>query len=146
MMIFLFVTTSRASELRTRVIWVPESKYLKYILFLFQKKSEIMVNPRISLLIFTIPGFHWFSLLGFSQQSWFSSVQSFSYVQLFTTPWTAARQASLSIIDSQSLLKLMFIESVMPSNHLILRHPLKAEWHWHLNQGLTIFQCRYEVN
>ena len=83
-----------------------------------------MVNPRISLLIFTIPGFHWFSLLGFSQQSWFSSVQSFSYVQLFTTPWTAARQASLSIIDSQSLLKLMFIESVMPSNHLIPCHPL----------------------
>ena len=83
-----------------------------------------MVSPRISLPIFTIPGFHWFSLLGFSQQSWFSSVQSFSHVQLFTTPWTAAHQASLSIINSQSLLKLMFIESVMPSNHLIPCHPL----------------------
>ena len=83
-----------------------------------------MVSPRISLPIFTIPGFHWFSLLGFSQQSWFSSVQSFSHVQLITTPWTAAHQASLSIINSQSLLKLMFIESVMPSNHLIPCHPL----------------------
>ena len=53
-----------------------------------------------------------------------SSVQSLSHVWLFTTPWTAARQASLSITNSQSLLKLMSIESVMPSNHLILCHPL----------------------
>ena len=48
-----------------------------------------------------------------------SSVQSLSHVQLFVTPWTAACQASLSITNSRSLLKLMFIESVMPSNHLI---------------------------
>ena len=53
-----------------------------------------------------------------------SSVQSLSRVQLFATPWTAARQASLSISNSQSLLKLLSIESVMPSNHLILCHPL----------------------
>ena len=45
-------------------------------------------------------------------------------VQFFATPWTAARQASLSITNSRSLLKLMSIESVMPSNHLILCHPL----------------------
>ena len=50
----------------------------------------------------------------------FSSVQLLSRVRLFATPWTAARQASLSIANSQSLLKLMSIESVMPSNHLIL--------------------------
>ena len=49
-----------------------------------------------------------------------SSVQSFSRVRLFVTPWTAARQASLSITNSQRLLKLMSIELVMPSNHLIL--------------------------
>ena len=55
---------------------------------------------------------------------WFSSVQSLSHVQLFVTPWTAARQASLSITNSRSLLKLMSIESVMPSNHLILCCPL----------------------
>jgi len=48
----------------------------------------------------------------------FSSVQSLSHVRLFATPWTAARQASLSITYSWSLLKLMFTESVMPSNHL----------------------------
>ena len=52
------------------------------------------------------------------------SVQSLSCVRLFATPWTAARQASLSIANSQSLLKLMSIESVMPSNHLTLCHPL----------------------
>ena len=50
----------------------------------------------------------------------FSSVQSLSHVQLFVTPWTSARQASLSITNSSSLLKLMSIELVMPSNHLIL--------------------------
>ena len=52
------------------------------------------------------------------------SVQSLSCGQLFETPWTPARQASLSFTISQSLLKLMSIESVMPSNHLILCHPL----------------------
>ena len=54
----------------------------------------------------------------------FSSVQSLSCVRLFETPWTTARQASLSITNSWSLLKLISIESVMPSNHLILCHPL----------------------
>ena len=53
-----------------------------------------------------------------------SSVQSLSHVWLFATPWTAAHQASLSITNSWSLLKLMSMESVMPSNHLILCHPL----------------------
>ena len=54
----------------------------------------------------------------------FSSVQSLSHVQLFSTPWTAAYQASLSITNSESLLKLMSIESGMPSNHFILCRPL----------------------
>ena len=54
----------------------------------------------------------------------FSSVQSLSRIRLFAIPWTAAHQASLSITNSQSLLKLMSIESVMPSNHLIVCHPL----------------------
>ena len=52
------------------------------------------------------------------------SVQSLSHVQLFATPWTAAPQASLSITNSRSLLKPMSIESVIPSHHLILCHPL----------------------
>ena len=54
----------------------------------------------------------------------FNSVQSLSCTRLFATPWTAARHASLSIENSQSLLKLMSIELVMPSNHLILCCPL----------------------
>ena len=54
----------------------------------------------------------------------FSSVQTLSWVRLFSTPWTAAHQASLSITNSQSLLKLISIELVMPSNHLILCCPL----------------------
>ena len=69
-------------------------------------------------------------VLGLFQTSWtitiwmsFSSVQLLSHVQLFVTPWTTARRASLSITNSQSLPKLMSIESVMPSNHLILCHP-----------------------
>ena len=54
----------------------------------------------------------------------YNSVQLLSHVRFFATPWTAAHQASLSITNSQSLLKLMSIETVMPSNHLILCHPL----------------------
>ena len=54
----------------------------------------------------------------------FSSVQSLSRVRLFATPWIAARQVSLSITNSRSSLRLMSIESVMPSIHLILCHPL----------------------
>ena len=62
-----------------------------------------------------------FPLIDYAQ---FSSVQSLSCVRLFETPWTAALQASLSITNSWSLLTLMSIELVMPSNHLILCHPL----------------------
>ena len=59
-----------------------------------------------------------------SQPHQFSSVQLLSRVRLFVTQWTAAGQAFLSIANSPSLLKLMSIESVMPSNNLILCHPL----------------------
>ena len=62
--------------------------------------------------------FHHFAYNGIS------SVQLLSHVWLFAIPWTAARQASLSITSHRSLLKLMSIELVMPSNHLILCHPL----------------------
>ena len=64
--------------------------------------------------------------VGFTQDivTVFSSDRSLSHVWLFANPWTAACKASLSITNSWSLLKLMFFESVMPSNHLILCHPL----------------------
>ena len=62
---------------------------------------------------------HWVKLIYL-----FSSVQSLTCVRLFVTPWIAARQASLSITNSRSSLRLTSIESVMPSSHLILCHPL----------------------
>ena len=62
--------------------------------------------------------------LEWSELFQFSSVQSLSRVRLFATSWTAARQASLSITNSWNLVKLMSIETVMPSNHLVLCHPL----------------------
>ena len=74
-----------------------------------------------------IPWINWKgpSVRSFQLLWMFSSVQSLSHVRLFETPWTAALQASLSITNSRNLLKLLPVESVMPSNHLILcRHLL----------------------
>ena len=65
-----------------------------------------------------------------------SSVQLLSRVQLFVTPWTTACQASLFITNSWSLLKLMSIESVMPSNHLILSSPYPTTFNLSQHQGL----------
>ena len=67
--------------------------------------------------------YHFQSIHGIRAYSQFSSVHDLSRVQLFATPWTTGRQASLSITNSWSLLRLMS-ESVMPSNHLILCHSL----------------------
>ena len=69
-----------------------------------------------------------FTLISYTILS--GSVQSLSHVWLFATPWTTARQASLSITNSQSLLKFLSIESVMPSNHLILCRPLLFSFIW----------------
>ena len=66
----------------------------------------------------------WLPLSTSPRESKISSVQSLSSVRLFATPWTAARQASLSVTNPSSLTKCMPIESVMPSNHLILCRPL----------------------
>ena len=69
--------------------------------------------------------FSWLTVTSVKGQQWsVSSVQLLSRVQLFATPWIAAHQASLSITNSQSLLKLMSIESMMRSSHLILCHTL----------------------
>ena len=79
----------------------------------------ILCRPLLPLSIFP-------SIRVFSNKSGLliSSVQSLSHVRLFATPWTAARQASLSSTISRSLLKLMSVESVIPSNYLILCHLL----------------------
>ena len=73
--------------------------------------------------------FHYMNIFDRMWSNWglrtkFGSIQSLSHVRLFATPWTAARQASLSITNSWSSPKPMSIVSVMPSNHLILCHPL----------------------
>ena len=80
------------------------------------------------MLYFTLNIHSWFAFQGFDRtllhHQQFSSVQSLSHVRLFATPWTTARQASLSITNSWSWLRLTSIKSVMPSSHRILCHPL----------------------
>ena len=86
---------------------------------LFKKQKNIQVETRnLFNLLFDYSWCHISVLVQFS------SVQSLSRVWLFATPWIAARQASLFITNSRSSLKLTSIESVMPSSHLILCHPL----------------------
>ena len=92
---------------------------------MFQSKSLLSINKIAD--YNCIWGFFYLNLIWSIIRSYywtFSSVQSLSCVRLFATPWIAARQASLSITNSRSLLRLTSIESVMPSNHLILCHPL----------------------
>ena len=87
--------------------------------FLLQREKQLTYHEHI-----------WMSFLSchlaraFERQWRFSSVQSLSRVRLFATPWIAARQASLSITNSRNSPRLMSIESVMPSSHLILSCPL----------------------
>ena len=91
-------------------MWSPmeEQSFFQFTYFFFFNWRVIVVLPS---------AIH-------QHESSISSVQSLSHVQLFVTPWTLAHQASLSSINAWSLLKLMSIESVMPSNHLILSCPL----------------------
>ena len=98
-------------QLKARKTNNPIKKWGKYLNKHFSKEDIQMANKHMkrcsTLLIIQL-----------------SSVQSLRPVQLFATPWIAACHASLSITNSWSLFKLMFIESVMPSSHLILYHPL----------------------
>jgi len=103
---------------------------------LFSPLNGCLIENHLIICEGFIPGlpslFHWYmSVILCQYQFWnlevrlyFLSFQLLSHVRLFLTPWTAASQASLSIINSWSLLKLMSIESVMPSSHLTLCHPL----------------------
>ena len=100
-------------------------------LFSFVRNHQNISQVTIQLCIFTSNEWEFLLLHILSSTGWsqcsdfqFSSVQSLNGAWLFATPWTEAHQASLSITNSQSLLKLMSIELVMPSNHLILCHPL----------------------
>ena len=104
------------------VVWIPW--------WLIMWRNFFMCSLSIYCKIFVcsslLPNFlmYYFSFWFTTKQHQFSSVQLLSRVQLFVTPWTAARQASLSINNSRSLPKPVSIESVMPSNHLILWCPL----------------------
>ena len=92
---------------------------------MFQSKSLLSINKIAD--YNCIWGFFYLNLIWSIIRSYywtFSSVQSLSHVRFFATPWIAARQASLSITNSRSLLRLKFIESVMLSSHLILCRPL----------------------
>ena len=96
----------------------------KYLAFTRMKWNFTKVNRKLNSNIYgsNTKDLDWDTIVAINYQ--FSSVESLSHVRLFATPWTAAHQASLSITNSKSLLKLMFIESVMPPNHLICCCPL----------------------
>ena len=95
-----------------------QRKFIQSVCFSVGNNKKLLLIPEQT-------AFFWRTLLRLCVLYWqFSSVQSFSHVQLFVTPWTAACQASLSITNSQGLLKLMSIEPVMASNYLILCRPL----------------------
>ena len=91
-----------------------EWRFLTYVVYVLLTKKCYQVIPCLSILV----------KLRLECPVLISIVLLLSHVRLFSTPWTTARQAFLSITNSRSLLKLMAIESVMPSNHLILCHPL----------------------
>ena len=100
----------------------PYSKFPLAIYFTYHNVSfHVTLSMSISLFSMFVNKF--FNTI-FLDSIYMRSVQLLSRVWLFVTPWTAARQASLSITNSQSPPKPMSIESVMPSNHLILCHPL----------------------
>ena len=103
------------------VHWIHQARILEWVAIPFSRGSSW---PRDQTWVSCIAG-RFFTIWATREAlDRFSSVQSLSRVRHFVTPWTAACQASLSITNSQSLLKLMFIESLMPSIHLILCRPL----------------------
>ena len=109
------------------ICWRPILSYCEMmtvrILGFASHECEASALPCIVLFILS-PNFPSTKCRDFTCWTQFRSVQSLIYVRFFVTPWTTACQTSLFITNSQSLLKFMSIESVMPSNHLILCHPL----------------------
>ena len=115
-----------------------EEYFTQFVFKLKFKKIKLTLKVSTSISLATFPALNVQVMLAANSDGWLhvnltsqwvtqiqlSSVQSLSRVQLFETPWIAARQASLSITNSRSLFKLMSIESVMPSSHLILCRPL----------------------
>ena len=102
---------------------IQEFIFTQEILIQTRKCQKVEIHKELEC-SFSESGWWEYILFYYTVWSVFSSVQSLSCVRLFATPWTAAHQASLSITNSQSLPKLMSIESMMPSNHLILCCPI----------------------
>ena len=105
------------------IVCVFNLPYFSILLYIFYWILPVFLHYVLVVLLWVIYGYLAYHNLP-CKYTIFSSVQSFSHVQLFATPWITAHQASLSITNSQSLPKLMSIELVMPSNHLILCCPL----------------------
>ena len=110
------------------VYGILQARILEWVAIpLFQRLSQPRDQTQVSLTggpFFTIWASTWLTPLATNSHRSVSSVQLLSHVQLFATPWIAARQASLSITNFRSSLRLTSIESVMPSSHLILCRPL----------------------
>ena len=116
----LFVTLWNLAHQGPLYMGILQARILEWVVMTSSREPP---NPEIQSTSFACPALTG----GFftTSTTWkFSSFQSLSHVWLFETPWTTAHQTSLSITNPQSLLKLMSIELVMPSNHLILCHPL----------------------
>jgi len=107
-----WATVHGVSKSRTRLKWLSTHKHTRSSMSDFLKICQLSFHRGCT-------------ILHSHQQSTVSqSVQLLSHIQLFATPWIAARQASVSITNSRSSLRLTSIELVMPSSHLILCHPL----------------------
>ena len=119
----------------------PCSSHSFFVFFLFTILEDYIyfMGERVDVLYNHFYNLQFSYLLVLLLLVWLSSVQLLSHVRLFATPWTAVRQASLSITNSWSLLKLMSIASVMPYNHLILCHPLLLRLS-NLAQDQVLFQ------
>ena len=121
------IHSQRKGSLQSPLSGTVHRKYMRFVVFPFMRSFRIVLRKpkgwkwrRIKSIIIIYHEIWWLSSTEFYlfngfEKNLFSSVQSLSRVRLFATPWIAACQASLSIINSQSLPKLMSIESVMPS-------------------------------
>ena len=122
-------TATHSSILAWRIPWTEEPGGLQSVGLQRVRYDEWLIHTSFQCSVDSSGG-EWGSALrklgtmGRRAECPFSLIQSLSHVWLFVTPWTAACQASLSFTISQSLLELMSVESVVPSNHLILCHPL----------------------
>ena len=123
---------------------LPDIQCFPQMFLVLMNLSIVSLHTANQLCLFpVVVGYHIYYMLPFSLNKifWcfihqFSSIQSLNRVRLFATLWTAACQASLSLTNSRSLLKLMSIESVMPSNHLIL-----IQIHKRLSLGFFLLCC-----